>query len=56
MPTLNWIGKEQIINHHKNVPYHVLERLYSYDLNGEHIEDNGSENMIIQGDNLLVIK
>ncbi len=56
MPTLNWIGKEKVINHHLDVPYHVLDRIYSYDENGQHKEDNGSENMIIHGDNLLALK
>ena len=56
MPTLEWIGKEKVINHHQEVPFHVLERKYSYDENGQHDEDNGSENMIIHGDNLLALK
>ncbi len=56
MPTLEWIGKEKVINHHLDVPYHVLERQYSYDPEGQHAEDNGSENMIIHGDNLLALK
>ena len=56
MPTLEWIGKEKVINHHLDVPYRVLERAYSYDENGQHQEDNGSENMIIHGDNLDALK
>ena len=56
MPTLDWIGKNQVVNHHFDMPYHVLERKYSYDENGQHEEDNGSENMIIHGDNLLALK
>ena len=56
MPTLEWIGKEKVINHHLDVPYRVLERRYSYDANGQHEEDNGSENMIIRGDNLEALK
>lgn len=56
MPSLNWIGKDKVINHHKEVPYRVLERKYSYG-NGEKTnEDNGSENMIIHGDNLEALK
>ena len=47
MPTLEWIGKDKVINHHLDVPYRVLERKYSYDEGGQHEEDNGSENMII---------
>ena len=56
MPTLDWIGKDKVINHHLDVPYRVLERQYSYDENGQHTEDNGSENMIIHGDNLSALK
>ncbi len=56
MPTLDWIGKDKVINHHLDVPYRVLERQYSYDENGQHDEDNGSENMIIHGDNLSALK
>ena len=56
MPTLDWIGKDKVINHHLDVPYRVLERQYSYDENGKHTEDNGSENMIIHGDNLSALK
>lgn len=56
MPTLSWIGKEKVVNHHLEVPYHVLEHQYSYDEDGEHAEDNGSGNMIIHGDNLLALK
>ena len=56
MPTLEWIGKDKVVNHHQEVPYRVLERRYSYDEAGQHDEDNGSENMIIRGDNLEALK
>ena len=56
MPTLEWIGKDKVVNHHQKVPYRVLERRYSYDEAGQHAEDNGSENMIIHGDNLEALK
>lgn len=56
MPTLHWIGKDKVLNHHLEVPFHVLERQYSFDEAGKHEEDNGSENMIIHGDNLLALK
>ena len=49
MPTLEWIGKDKVINHHQNVPYRVLEEKYTY--NAEH-----SDNMIIRGDNLEALK
>lgn len=56
MPTLNWIGKEKVINYDRDVPYRILERQYSYDEKGQHDEDNYSENMIIHGDNLEALK
>ncbi len=56
MPTLDWIGKDKVINHHQQVPYRVLERRYSFDEQGQHEENNGSENMVIRGDNLEALK
>ena len=56
MPTLEWIGKDKVINHHQEVPFRVLERKHSFDESGQHAEDNGSENMIIRGDNLEALK
>ena len=56
MPTLDWIGKDKVINHHNDVPYKVLEHKYSYDEDGEHKDDIYSENMIIHGDNLEALK
>ncbi len=49
MPTLEWIGKEKVINHHLEVPFQVLDAQYTY--NAEE-----SENMIIHGDNLIALK
>lgn len=49
MPTLEWIGKDKVINHHQQVPYRVLEEKYTY--NAEK-----SDNMIIRGDNLEALK
>lgn len=56
MPTLDWIGKSKVVNHHLEVPYRVLEHQYSYDKDGYHKENNNSENMIIHGDNLSALK
>lgn len=56
MPILQWIGKEKVVNHHLEVPCHVLSRTYSFDEEGQKAEDNGSENMVIHGDNLLALK
>lgn len=55
MPTLNWIGKEKVINHHQEVPYKILEHQYTFD-NGEEKKDSLSENQIIHGDNLEALK
>ncbi|MBK6087414.1 site-specific DNA-methyltransferase [Ruminococcus difficilis] len=49
MPTLEWIGKDKVINHHQKVPFMVLEEKYTY--NAEK-----SDNMIIRGDNLEALK
>lgn len=56
MPTLEWIGKEKVVNYHLEVPYRVLERKYSFDENGQTEADNCSENKIIHGDNLEALK
>ena len=56
MPTLDWIGKNKVISHHRDVPYHILERKYSFDENGQMAENNGSDNMIIHADNLVALK
>lgn len=55
MSVLDWIEKNKVVNHHFDVPYHVLERQYSYDENGHHDDDNGIENMIIYGDSLSAL-
>lgn len=49
MPTLNWIGKEKVVNHHMDVPYRPLKKQYTF--NAEI-----SDNMIIHGDNLEALK
>lgn len=56
MPELNWVGKDKVITHHLDVPYRVLDRQYSFDETGQHDVDNGSQNMIIHGDNLEALK
>lgn len=56
MPVLDWIGKAQVVNHANEVPFHVLERSYSYGGKGKTTQDNGSGNRIIHGDNLLALK
>ncbi|OYX26269.1 MAG: type III restriction endonuclease subunit M [Flavobacteriales bacterium 32-35-8] len=56
MPTLNWIGKEKVINHHQDVPYKILEPQYGYTNGVEQPEPNNSGNKIIHGDNLEALK
>ena len=48
MPTLDWIRKSKVINHHQEVPFRVLENQYTYGA-------DDSENMIIHGDNLKAL-
>lgn len=56
MPTLHWIGKEKVINHHLDVPFKVLEHSYGFDNGEQTMEETGSGNMIIHGDNLEALK
>lgn len=50
MPTLTWIGKEKVVNHHLDVPFRVLNRQYTFG------ETPNSGNKIIHGDNLEALK
>ena len=49
MPTLEWIGKDKVINHHQEVPFRVLEKKYT-------VGADESDNLIIRGDNLEALK
>jgi adenine specific DNA methylase Mod len=51
MPTLNWIGKAAVENHHKDVPYRLLELVPELSCG-----DAQSGNLIVQGDNLHALK
>ena len=55
MPTLNWIGKEAVINHHDEVPIHTLTHDPDRSLGAEN-ELLGTGNLLIEGDNLLALK
>lgn len=57
MPTLTWIGKEKVVNHHQEVPYRVLEHKYGFraDDSADTTPTN-SGNKIIHGDNLEALK
>ena len=51
MPTLDWIGKRAVLNHHREIPFHLLKE------NG--VLSAGSPesgNLLVQGDNLLALK
>lgn len=56
MPTLNWIGKDKIINHHQDVPYKILNHEYSFSDKGKTETTIDSGNLIINGDNLEALK
>lgn len=60
MPVIERIGKSKVVNHHLDVPYHVLKKKYSYSgklaVAERERESKTSENKIIHGDNLLVLK
>ena len=51
MPTLDWIGKNAVIRHHKDVPFRLLEPDVA-------LSHGGAEtgNLIVQGDNLHALK
>lgn len=51
MPTLDWIGKSAVINHHKQIPYRLLKR--RPDLS---IGENDATNLLVEGDNLDALK
>ncbi|MBI3996213.1 MAG: site-specific DNA-methyltransferase [Candidatus Omnitrophica bacterium] len=51
MPTLDWIGKKAVLNHHREVPYHLLRCDRSLSAG-----EPESENLLVQGDNLIALK
>lgn len=51
MPTLDWIGKKAVVNHHKQVPFHLLRCD-----NNLSVGDPGSGNLLVEGDNLIALK
>jgi adenine-specific DNA-methyltransferase len=56
MPTLHWIGKDKVINHHMDVPFKVLEHSYGFDNGKQTDKETNSGNKIIHGDNLEALK
>ncbi|MBB3408021.1 site-specific DNA-methyltransferase (adenine-specific)/adenine-specific DNA-methyltransferase [Rhizobium sp. BK316] len=51
MPTLDWIGKKAVVNHHREVPY----RLIHCNKDKSH-GDPDAGNLLVQGDNLEALK
>ena len=51
MPTLNWIGKEAVVEHHRHVPTRLLE--CDAELSAG---DPDAENLLVEGDNLEALK
>jgi len=52
MPTLDWIGKQAVVRHHAEVPFHLLKEEPELSCGGE----AGAGNLIVQGDNLKALK
>jgi len=51
VPTLDWIGRKAVENHHHQVPFRLLK-----DVPELAAGDPGSGNLIVEGDNLLALK
>jgi DNA modification methylase len=51
MPTLNWIGKQAVVNHHQDVPFRLLR-----DVPARASGSPGDGNLVIHGDNLDALK
>ncbi len=52
MPTLDWIGKQAVINHDREVPFHLLEEVPEFSVPGA-----PSPNcLLVEGDNLFALK
>ncbi len=51
MPTLDWIGKQAVVNHHREVPFRLLHCARELS-----VGDPDSGNLVVQGDNLLALK
>ena len=60
MPTLNWIGKNAVVNHHKDVPFRLLEPVPEFSCPplplGEGAGVRESGNLIVRGDNMHALK
>jgi len=55
MPTLTWVGKDKVVNHHHDVPFRVLRHESRFEA-PEGTPANSTGNRIIHGDNLEALK
>ena len=55
MPTLHWVGKDKVVNHHHDVPFRLLDKQYTFTAT-EGTLANSTANRIIHGDNLEALK
>jgi adenine-specific DNA-methyltransferase len=55
MPTLHWVGKDKVVNHHQEVPFKTLRHAYRFDA-PDGTPANSTGNRIIHGDNLEALK
>ncbi len=55
MPTLQWVGRDKVVNHHLDVPFRVLNKVSSFRA-PEGTPANSTDNRIIHGDNLEALK
>ena len=51
MPTLNWIGKEAVVDHHRHIPTRLLECDPKLSFG-----DPDAENLLVEGDNLEALQ
>ena len=50
MPSLHWIGKDKVVNHHHDVPFKIMEHQYSFPLNPRRgLEEDLPPNPLIRG-------
>jgi len=51
VPTLDWIGKKAVINHHHEVSFHLLREEADFS-----VGETGAGNLLVEGDNLTALK
>ena len=51
MPTLDWIGKQAVVNYHREVPYRLIHCDGALSAG-----DTQARNLLVQGDNLAALR